>query len=680
MRRPSRVYINTKIIIVFSIFVYSKILLSSVLHVPSDYKSIQSAINSSCSGDVILVDSGTYYENVVVDVSGIVIRSKNGPVKTVIDGMQKSMTVVFKDQTSHDTILEGFTVINGKGPGLRYSGVDVEYLSTATLKNNRFVNNDVGYFGNMAFVYNNIFEKCGLELQNMTSFTEVNNNYIKNDFVELYNCNDCTELSDNIVSGSPYNGIICSGYSNPIIRNNVIKECEGYGIYLDHNSTALIINNRIYKNRGNPGGGIGAEFSEDKLVIEGNYIFQNSTLSGSGGGISINCKNKCNIFLKNNIIDKNISKLYGGGCYVWLVNDSVIYLENNIFSECSSKKGGGLMLYNIGTEKVDVEVNKCLFFNNKSYDGGGISTKNINEVKSFNCLYVRNYSKGYGGGFEIDYNLKNSQFVNCTFAHNKSVFGGGGSIDHFYPGSIDSVINCIFYSNKANFRNNLFQGMQSYLYAINNNIQGGKDTVGGYGGFVGSWERNIDEDPMFKSVELGDWRLEKSSPCINLGENVDGQENQKDYLGNDRVVMGRVDLGAIEYNGLHSLTVNKYKVFMGSDETISFRIESGEENRGKIYVLLCTVSGTSPGTKLLGSGILFPITIDKMTYMMVPYYSNNNIFNGFVAHTDAKGRASASLKMRELSYLFYGESLSFAYAILDPAIVFVSNPVSVDIR
>jgi hypothetical protein len=36
---------------------------------PGNYTSIQSAINDATSGDTVFVYSGTYYENIVIDVS-----------------------------------------------------------------------------------------------------------------------------------------------------------------------------------------------------------------------------------------------------------------------------------------------------------------------------------------------------------------------------------------------------------------------------------------------------------------------------------------------------------------------------------------------------------------------------------------------------------------------------------
>ena len=48
-------------------------------------ESIQAAVNSAVSGDVIIVKPGTYTENINVTVHNLVIKSESGnPVNTII--------------------------------------------------------------------------------------------------------------------------------------------------------------------------------------------------------------------------------------------------------------------------------------------------------------------------------------------------------------------------------------------------------------------------------------------------------------------------------------------------------------------------------------------------------------------------------------------------------------------
>jgi hypothetical protein len=49
---------------------------SQTLNVPSDYLSIQEAINNSIDGDTVLVDTGIYVENLKLNNKNIVLCSR----------------------------------------------------------------------------------------------------------------------------------------------------------------------------------------------------------------------------------------------------------------------------------------------------------------------------------------------------------------------------------------------------------------------------------------------------------------------------------------------------------------------------------------------------------------------------------------------------------------------------
>src|SRR5882672_2526748 len=85
--------------------------------VPTDFATIQEAVDNAASGDVVKIKAGNYRENVTVITSGIDIVG-SGSTKTVIDGayLGASMTV-----TADDVKLSGITFSNG---GLEYTGKD----------------------------------------------------------------------------------------------------------------------------------------------------------------------------------------------------------------------------------------------------------------------------------------------------------------------------------------------------------------------------------------------------------------------------------------------------------------------------------------------------------------------------------------------------------------------------
>ena len=48
---------------------------SQIRNVPGDYPTIQQAINAAGDGDTVLVAEGTYYENVLIDSTGVILGS-----------------------------------------------------------------------------------------------------------------------------------------------------------------------------------------------------------------------------------------------------------------------------------------------------------------------------------------------------------------------------------------------------------------------------------------------------------------------------------------------------------------------------------------------------------------------------------------------------------------------------
>jgi len=110
----------------------------ATIYVPDDYGTIQKAIIASVNGDVVIVRSGTYYENIDFIGRAITVKAdEQGPVAT-IDGSGLGRVVSFRSGEGRDSALEGFTITNGKGP--QGGGVWC-YYSSPTIRGNVIANN-----------------------------------------------------------------------------------------------------------------------------------------------------------------------------------------------------------------------------------------------------------------------------------------------------------------------------------------------------------------------------------------------------------------------------------------------------------------------------------------------------------------------------------------------------------
>ena len=93
---------------------FNFVLAGSIFNVPSQYSTIQEAINVSSSGDTVLVESGTYYEsNLSFDGKEIILLSESGSENTIIDGQNNQRIFDIKNGETFNTEVNGFTLQNG---------------------------------------------------------------------------------------------------------------------------------------------------------------------------------------------------------------------------------------------------------------------------------------------------------------------------------------------------------------------------------------------------------------------------------------------------------------------------------------------------------------------------------------------------------------------------------------
>ncbi|HEX2787121.1 MAG TPA: T9SS type A sorting domain-containing protein [Ignavibacteria bacterium] len=114
-----------KLLILFILL--SSMLKANIINVPGSYGTIQAGINASSNGDTVLVEPGTYFENIIFGGKKIVLTSRfyiAGNLTfintTIINGStpshpdSASCVRIFQGEDS-TTVLQGFTITGGKG-------------------------------------------------------------------------------------------------------------------------------------------------------------------------------------------------------------------------------------------------------------------------------------------------------------------------------------------------------------------------------------------------------------------------------------------------------------------------------------------------------------------------------------------------------------------------------------
>jgi len=104
--------------------------------VPDHYQTIQEAIDHAYEYCTILVRSGVYHENVIVDVNALQIIGEN-LINTVIDGSESGIVIEIK---AFLVSISGFNITNGE-VGLSFGGFSPTFNS---INGNEFYKNQIG--------------------------------------------------------------------------------------------------------------------------------------------------------------------------------------------------------------------------------------------------------------------------------------------------------------------------------------------------------------------------------------------------------------------------------------------------------------------------------------------------------------------------------------------------------
>lgn len=320
-----------------------------IMNVPDNFETIQAAIDAAQDGSVVLVDEGTYYENINFKGKAITVASHfyfDGDTShisnTIIDGSQPAnpdsgSVVYFVSGEDTNSVLSGFTITSGSGTK-RYFESDVEWYGGGI------------YCASGGRIMNNIVRDNGFDVD------------------VLYAAGGGISAGLWGMWGTEYVII----HDNTIVSNSIMgnSECDGGGIAFFRNGriTDNIINENSLTSDVNWGSGggiaVGSLSENPNIVVDGNQIISNKItgIDGAyGGGIIIGY---CDVPITNNIISGNIASLGGGIC---LNTSNSEIINNTIVNNTASYQGGGLY----STDSNPVVVN-TIFWDNEATNGSQI--------------------------------------------------------------------------------------------------------------------------------------------------------------------------------------------------------------------------------------------------------------------------------------------------------------------
>ena len=231
-----------------------------IINIPDDQPTIQGGINIAVDADTVLIQSGTYFENINFNGKNITVASLYLTTQdtayisqTIIDGNQNGSVIVFNSGETSNANLVGLTIQNGLIPSWSQGGFGGGVrIDNATPKiNNLIIRGNTAYRGGGIYtnssaiikditLKNNVGEHFagGIEvssniiLENILIF---NNTGGQGGAVHIYDGADVTLLNCTIEFniGSLGNGVFVNSSGNATIINSIIRDNSSDNIRLE---------------------------------------------------------------------------------------------------------------------------------------------------------------------------------------------------------------------------------------------------------------------------------------------------------------------------------------------------------------------------------------------------------------------------------------------------------------
>ena len=321
---------------------------------------IQQRIDSAIDGDEVWVAPGIYTG--VIDFRGKAIEliSEEGPLVTIVDGAGTASPVVsFNTGEGPDSILDGFTIQNGRDKGI------FAFNSSPTIINNIVADTE-------------ICEGAAIELN--TSSAIVKQNTIRNNFA--------TCAGDRAGGAIVIRGIASAVIVDNHIIDNFSIDLAG-GITLWNSGTPVVEGNTI---NGNSGGAIKIRNYSDALILQN--VISNNTDENCGGIDWLVPSGSVGPRVINNTLVDNDGALASAICADGY--DAQAQLVNNIIVS----KPGQTAIFCQNAQNTDFEP-PLIRFNNVfapsgiAYDGVCSNQTSINGNISADPLFVDKLNEDY---------------------------------------------------------------------------------------------------------------------------------------------------------------------------------------------------------------------------------------------------------------------------------------------
>jgi len=210
----------------------------ATIRVPTNYGTIQRAIDAARDGDIIEVDSAEYTGpgNWDLDFRGkrIVLRSKNGPQSTIILCKDGHRGFYFHQGESSESVLSGFTIKGARFSGSNTLGGGIYCEASGPTILNCIIDDCVAGRGGAIACVAGEPTVSGLTIRNCSATVDGGGVYLIDSTATFTGCTISNNIASNPARGG---GVFCEGASSDVAFHNCVISgnyaADGAGVFAE---------------------------------------------------------------------------------------------------------------------------------------------------------------------------------------------------------------------------------------------------------------------------------------------------------------------------------------------------------------------------------------------------------------------------------------------------------------